>query len=428
MKILLVNIAALSQRLFDTFPGSLKVLERFEFKTPVEPVFPAVTCSAQATYTTGQSPSEHGIVANGWLFPDVGKPLFWEQNARLCQSPRIWELGAWKNALLFHQQSMGLGCQIISPRPIHKHWGGLVMATYSNPDRLQKEYEEKYGTFPLHRYWGPIASIESTKWIVASTLDVIKNENRDMVWTYIPHLDYCLQKYGPDHPRNKKELEELNGELEILFQGAEKEGFEIVVVGDYGIEPVDKVIPLALALRQAGLYKMRTVKGREYPDFLGGKVIPVVDHQVAHIYCRGVEPDVVAKELQSLKGCRVVSRHDKEYGISHDRSGHLIAIADEGHWFSYKYWEDNKKMPDYADHIAIHHKPGYDPCELFFKHKIPTSWPPKITLDESKVKGSHGVLHRACDKPLLLSTIRSTQEESVAATEVAWFLRDLVSS
>lgn len=32
----------------------------------VEPTFPALTCTAQATYLTGQAPAAHGIVGNGW--------------------------------------------------------------------------------------------------------------------------------------------------------------------------------------------------------------------------------------------------------------------------------------------------------------------------------------------------------------------------
>lgn len=32
----------------------------------VEPAFPALTCTAQATYLTGHGPASHGIVGNGW--------------------------------------------------------------------------------------------------------------------------------------------------------------------------------------------------------------------------------------------------------------------------------------------------------------------------------------------------------------------------
>ena len=49
----------------------------------VDPVVPAVTCSAQATYLTGKTPSEHGIVGNGWYDRTLNEHHFWKQSNRL---------------------------------------------------------------------------------------------------------------------------------------------------------------------------------------------------------------------------------------------------------------------------------------------------------------------------------------------------------
>ena len=49
-------------------------------------VIPAVTCTAQASMLTGQLPSAHGIVANGWLFRDTTEVRFWQQSNHLLQS------------------------------------------------------------------------------------------------------------------------------------------------------------------------------------------------------------------------------------------------------------------------------------------------------------------------------------------------------
>ena len=56
-----------------------------------ESIFPAVTCNAQATLRTAATPGEHGMVSNGRYFPELARPLFWEQSARLVTGARIWD-------------------------------------------------------------------------------------------------------------------------------------------------------------------------------------------------------------------------------------------------------------------------------------------------------------------------------------------------
>jgi predicted AlkP superfamily pyrophosphatase or phosphodiesterase len=58
----------------------------------IKPVLPAVTCAAQSTYLTGQWPSEHGIVANGWYFRDECEVKLWRQSNHLVEAPKIWDL------------------------------------------------------------------------------------------------------------------------------------------------------------------------------------------------------------------------------------------------------------------------------------------------------------------------------------------------
>ena len=58
-------------------------------------------------------------------------------------------------------------------------------------------------------------------------------------------------------------------------------------------------------------------------------------------------------------------------GIDHPRAGDLIAVAPENAWFTYYYWLDDARAPDFARTVDIHRKPGYDPVELFLDPKIP---------------------------------------------------------
>ena len=54
------------------------------------------------------------------------------------------------------------------------------------------------------------------------------------------------------------------------------------------------------------------------------------------------------------------------------------------------WWTDPREAPDWATHIDIHNKPGYDPSELFFGG----FFPPRTCQDHTRIKGTHG---RACE-------------------------------
>jgi hypothetical protein len=54
-------------------------------------------------------------------------------------------------------------------------------------------------------------------------------------------------------------------------------------------------------------------------------------------------------------------------------------------WFAYPWFDGPDEAPDYASHVDIHNKPGYDPCELYF------GWPPgTVSFDTRKIHGTHG--------------------------------------
>ena len=84
-----------------------------------------------------------------------------------------------------------------------------------------------------------------------------------------------------------------------------------------------------------------------------------------------------------------------------------MAIASPDAWFTYYYWLDDARAPDFARTVEIHRKPGYDPVELFLDPAIrmpalTVGWKlarrklgfrtllDVIPLDAHLVKGSHG--------------------------------------
>lgn len=393
-KLLVIDVAALgwnqAQRI--TVPG-------ISFK-PAAPVFPAVTCVAQAGIRTGTSPAQHGLVGNGLWFPDLKKVLFWEQSAALVQGPRIWDAfraRGKKVGMLFWQQSLGESVDLVlSPRPIHKHEGGMIQDCYAQPVDLYARLCAKLGrAFNLMHYWGPLASKKSSEWIAHATCAVMADPALapDLLFTYLPHLDYDLQRHGPDSPQAARARDVLAGLLANLRAAAEANGYDWLMFGDYSIGAVTApaVFPNR-ALRDAGLFWTRAVKGMAYPDFFNSPAFAVVDHQVAHVFARDAAANVSARRaLENLPGVDTVLEGEtrRAAGLDHPRAGDLVLVAKRGTWFAYPWWTDRREAPDYATHIDIHNKPGYDPCELFF------GWPPpSVSLNTAKVKGSHG---RAAD-------------------------------
>lgn len=363
---------------------------------PMATVFPALTCTAQATFRTATQPAVHGMVANGLYHRALNRALFWEQSSGLVTGPRLWEAfraRGKKVALLFWQQSLGETVDILlSPAPVHKHGGGMVQSVYSQPEGLYGSLCKKLGNaFKLHRYWGPIASAASSEWIARATAAILDDPGSapDLCLTYLPALDYDLQRHGPDHPAARKALASLLEQVAIIRAAADRNGYDLVLFGDYAITPVSKAVFPNRILHEAGLFKTRTVAGMLYPDFHTSTAFAMVDHEIAHVYLNRADgaDEAVRNALAGLPGIAAILGPEEQRTevIAHPNCGDLVLVAEPGAWFAYPWWTSRKQAPDYAGHVDIHNKPGYDPCELFF------GWPPiSVSQDTSRIRGSHG--------------------------------------
>jgi predicted AlkP superfamily pyrophosphatase or phosphodiesterase len=384
-KLLVADIAAL---------GWNAVSSRTDFQ-PTQTVFPGLTCTVQASFRTGSLPQAHGMVGNGLFFRELRKVLFWEQSATLVQGPRIWDDFRARGktvGMMFWQQSMGEAVDLVAtPAPIHKHSGGMIQDCYTQPPELQERLNETVGRpFNLMNYWGPLANHRSSDWIVDATVAAmgLSEFAPDLLLTYIPHLDYDLQRHGPHGDPARRSLNLLLGYLTRLKAACSDFGYDWLFFGDYGMEPVRRgaVFPNR-CLREAGLFAARDIRGMAYTDFFTSRAFAVVDHQVAHVFCRDAASVAAAREaLGALPGvAEVLDRAAQPArGLGHPNSGDLVLVAEAGAWFAYP-WFSKAEAPDYAGHVDIHNKPGYDPCELFF------GWPPgTVSFDTNKIHGSHG--------------------------------------
>ena len=393
---ILLDVVGLEQKHLDSglLPNIAKITENGEVGK-LEPTFPAVTCSVQASILSGKYPREHGIISNGLYDRNAFNVSFWEQSSSLVQSQRVWDTVRQKNTkktgVLFWQNTMYANSDIVvTPRPIHLD-DKMVMWCYSKPVGYYEELKEKFGEFNLASYWGPLASSKSSDWIANAAEYTLESERPNLLFVYIPHVDYSAQRFGKEGVQVRDDLKKADEIVGRLVQKATTLGIrdetQFVILSEYAFNDVNGAVPLNLVLRDAGLLTIRSIQEKEYLDFEYSKAFAMVDHQVAHIYIKNGYEKEARSVLETTSGVDMVldGNGKKDLAIDHERSGDLIAIAAKDKWFSYYWWYDEGKAPDFAHKVDIHRKPGYDPLELFIDPRTKS-----IPLDTSLIKGSHG--------------------------------------
>lgn len=455
-RLAILNVVGLTRRLLDPqrTPALSGMAARGTLRL-IRPTLPAVTCTAQATYLTGQAPGGHGIVGNGWYDRDLAEVHFWKQSSRLVQAPRVWERLRERNpgftcAQLFWWFNMHSSADYsITPRPLYPADGRKVFDIHTWPHTLRPAIKSDLGEFPFPTFWGPAAGVASpqgapdaaSRWIAEAARWVEERHRPDLNLVYLPHLDYSLQRLGPESPATAEELERIDalvGNLCGFFAGR---GVEVMVLSEYGITPVTTPVHLNRLFRERGWLSVKDELGLETLDCGSCRVFAVADHQVAHIYVQ--DPALagpVRALLESTPGvARVLGGDDKAAaGLAHRRAGDLVAVANEDAWFTYYYWLDDRRAPDFARTVDIHRKPGYDPVELFLDPALPAVklrilWRllrkrlgfrmlmDVIPLDASLVRGSHGARPASPeDWPVLLEAGKEAGgDEVIEATAVA---------
>ena len=359
----------------------------------------------------------------------------------------------------------------ITPRPMYPADGRKLFDVYSWPYSIREEIKKDLGEFPFFSFWGPAAGIGSpqgiadaaSRWIAESAKWVENKYSPTLNLIYLPHLDYNLQRHGPfpvaanvssrttdvgtsKNPRSHergyainpavhRDLREVDAIVGDLLDFFGTRGVPVVLLSEYGITNVDTPIHLNRIFRERGWLTVKDELGLEILDAGASKVFAVADHQVAHIYLNDTTLEKSVRDvLEKTAGVEIVLGKAEKIaaGIEHSRAGDLIAVARENAWFTYYYWLDDARAPDFARTVDIHRKPGYDPVELFLDPKIPAvklkiAWRllqkklglrmlmDVIPLDATLVKGSHG--RRPADKkdwPVFITS----QPEFLSAKEM----------
>jgi predicted AlkP superfamily pyrophosphatase or phosphodiesterase len=448
--LLVLDVVGLTPKLLKEMPRMSKLAGE-GYSATLDPVLPAVTCSVQASLLTGTTPTEHGIVGNGWYFRDLGEVYLWRQHNALVQAEPVWETAKkarpeLRSANVCWWYAMGERTDFtVTPRPIYYSDGKKEPDCYTDPPELHDRLTGELGTFPLFNYWGPTANLKSSKWIADATRSIIDRDRPDLTTVYLPHLDYDLQRFGPDTPEAAKAAREIDEVAGDLIDHARARDHNLVVVSEYGLTKVDQPVDINRALRRAGLLSVYTQDGMEYLDPWVSRAFAVVDHQLAHVYVRdAVDIPQVRELIEGLPGVDMVldEAGKKEAHLDHERAGELVAVADPKAWFTYYYWLHDERAPDFARNVEIHRKPGYDPAELFMDPLDKTAkLRAGLTLARKKlgmrylmdvvplnpkwVKGSHGRLPEdPADGPLLIASDPSASRDRIAATDVKQLLLD----
>jgi len=419
--LVLLDIVGLTPRLLEHAPR-LKALAARGCSKPLGGIVPAVTCAAQATALTGLAPSGHGIVGNGWFHRDTGEVRFWLQSNALIQGETLYaaarrrakQIGApFTCAKLFWWFNQGAPVDwSVTPKPWYGADGSKVFGIHGDPPELCAELEAALGGFPFHGFWGPLSGLPSTRWIARSAAHVLRTKQPTLTLVYLPHLDYDLQRFGPDTPRTARLVREVDEAAGVVLDAARENGAAVMAFSEYGLMPVRRAETPNRRLREAGLLAVRDGPFGEVLDTFRSRAFAVCDHQIAHVYVHDRDDrERVAALFESCDGvARVLDERAKvAMGLEHPRAGDLVLLAMPDAWFAYPYWLADRRAPDFARTVDIHRKPGYDPCELFFDPRLLA---PRlrvarkvlgkklgfrylmdvVPLDPSLVKGSHGLL------------------------------------
>ncbi|MFM7037462.1 MAG: alkaline phosphatase family protein [Planctomycetaceae bacterium] len=452
-RVVVINVVGLTPGMIGANTPHLATLAHDGFMRPLETVFPAVTCTVQASLLTGLTPARHGIVANGWYFRELNEVLFWKQSNQLIQGEPVYETARQRwpghsTAKMFWWYNMYAPVNwSLTPRPSYPADGRKIPDVYSEPPALRDELQSELGRFPLFNFWGPTADIRSTRWIADASCRVLREHRPSLMFVYLPHLDYNLQRLGPHDPAIAEDVRLVDQEAGKLIAAAREQDADVLVLSEYGISEVNSPIHINRILREAGLLRVRREPlGWETLDAGASRAFAVADHQAAHVYVRNpADRPRVAELLQQVPGIERVldSAGQAELGLNHERSGDLVCVSSRESWFTYYFWLDDALAPDYARTVDIHRKPGYDPAELlvnpdlqFPKLRIASRLLKKllgfryymdvIGLKAEVVRGSHGRLPDADqlehEGPVLISSRKQIERDRVHVCDV----RDMI--
>ena len=153
-------------------------------------------------------------MSNGWYNRDLAEVQFWKQPNQLVQGPKVWDTLRERHAdftfaKVFWWYNMYSSADwSLTPRPMYPADGRKVFDIYTQPASIRTEIKRDLGEFPFPGFWGPAAGVTTPQgsadcvscWIAESAKWVEQRQSPTLTTIYLPHLDYNLQRLGPNDP------------------------------------------------------------------------------------------------------------------------------------------------------------------------------------------------------------------------------------
>jgi len=366
-RVCVIDIAALSPRLL-AHDTSLWINSLACPPRAMKPTFPAVQASVQASMTTGVGPGQHGVIGGGLYRRQCGELSFDERSNTLLMKKRFWHSRRFtmpKVAMVLWSNPLAGAADIVMGA---MSYGPAGVSLAEHPVGLYGELVDSLGACDTSLLRGPRASWPCAGWLVSAAQEIWRRHKPDLQWVYLPGVDFEVVRWGVESAQAIEAMRVLDMQARRLADDVLADGGSVVVVSDGGYVDVSRVAFPNVALCQAGLLKVVPTDLGDMPDLQSSAAFAMVDHQVAHVYCKDNSAARAAGEvLRGMAGVdKVLDRQEVfESGLGMERAGEKVLLAAPDAWLSYRWWTDDSHAPRTAARWDVQGKLGFDPCEFF---------------------------------------------------------------
>ncbi|BGP34102.1 hypothetical protein JCM10296v2_005917 [Rhodotorula toruloides] len=360
----------------------------------MEPSFPSLTFPNHWTLLTGLYPSSHGIVANDFYDPELGKEFVYTEPGK------SWGSEWWGGEPIWATASKA------SLRSAVLMWPG--------PPVMQD------GTKPT--YWYPfVARYHHRKKVqkVAGWLDMDYTHRPHLMAVYLPEVDQAGHKTGPDSRTTEKTLAAVDEFVREVFEELERrnlsEVVDVVVVSDHGMAATSnkRLIFLDDILGPSGFASISHIDGW---TSAGLRFKPGTD--VPALYARLEQ--AAEKEGSGFKCYDQESMVERWHFTGHERISPIYCVPDVG-WAITNHHELEVVMNGTYSVKGNH---GYDPADpsmhaIFVAHGPFASSLKNKSRSRLSPRKSPTVPIPSDPNTLVVPAFKNT-EDTLAATASIW--------
>lgn len=327
-------------------------------------VNPTVTWPNHTTLATGVAPAKHGVLYNGLLTAEPGKPAKVEQKNRdvLVKFPTVYD-AAFKAGLTTAEVDW------VPPQT-----GGTITWSFEeNPDpngAVEKEMVAAglITAAELQEFKKGNPQWRDIMWTRAAS-HIVKAHKPNLLFFHLLNLDGTHHKYGPKTPAGLTAISLVDARVAELLQAVEQAGLKdrttVIVVSDHGFKSAKRSIRPNAALVKAGFAKLEGTK------VVSCSATVVPEGGTAMVYLRGADAAEVGGKvrdtLKALEGVDQVWEPSQYAALGYPdpkvnpQMADFVLTAKSGYGFAGA--ADGEPVVDVAEgaYIGLHGYPAEDP-------------------------------------------------------------------